>query len=348
MQIQDPKNGACPEYLRDIMIGLNRSISLLLPQGRWGSLARVAICLIFSLPQLNTRVAAQTTAATSSFMTTPQALGMGQATRAIARSNSALVYNPAGMSAISIYSIDAQYFRSSGEENILGLNIVDSQTRYAKDQLALGLAYNHVLRGGDLTAWEGRGGLSLPVIRRRDFQILLGFTGRYTSNKATGQDGFDLDVGAMMIFNEVFNIGLVGEGVLDENVLTRLGGGVGFNHRIFTVDVDYLYNPSAEISYINSGLEFLLGDQFVLRGGYERVTLSEAEGKRNTLVVSESTIINPGQAGQWINVGLAVIDTSGGNGQFNLGYRRSLDDQAYLFGASFSFILVGDQREVYQ
>ena len=347
MQIQDPKYGACFAYLR-APIRFNRALPHLLSQSRRRALACIAISLVFSLSLVNSRVVAQTTAATSSFMTTPQALGMGQATRAIGRSNSALVYNPAGMSAISTYSVDAQYFRSSGEENILGLNVVDSQTRYDKDQLALGLAYNHVLKGGELTAWEGRGGLSLPVIRRRGFQILLGFTGRYTSNQATDQDGFDLDVGALMIVNDTFNIGLVGEGVLDEHDLTRLGGGVGFNHRMFTLDVDYLYNPSTEISYLNSGLELLLGDQFVLRGGYERVTFSETQDKKSTLIVSESTIIDPGQAGQWVSAGLAVIDASGGHGQFNLGYRRSLDDQAYLFGASFSFILRGSQREVYQ
>jgi hypothetical protein len=256
-------------------------------------------------------------------MSTPQALSMGQAVRGIARTNSALIYNPAGMSIGSNYAVDLQYFRSSQKENVFGLNVVDSQTRHDKDQLALGIAYQQFLNDG-VQGYEARLGFSLPMSKGRGFKPLIGLSGRYTCDELTKQEGFDLDAGLMFVIGEIFNIGVVGEGLLNEQDFTRLGIGGGLTHRQFNLGVDWVYNPILEYDLMSGGAELLLG-QFVVRGGYEQLGFSYNKPKY--------------VENQWFSGGLAIVDVTNAQGRLNLGYRRSIQTGEYLFGVSFSMFV---------
>ena len=271
-------------------------------------------------------VAAQKTLETSrgdgspALMSTPQGMAMGQALRGIARANSALIYNPAGMSVGSQYAIDLQYFRSSQQENIFGLNVVDSQTRYDKDQLALGLAYQQFVNDG-VQGYEARLGFSLPMVKSNSFKPLIGLSGRYTCDEISKQDGFDLDAGLMFVIGDIVSLGVVGEGLLNENDFTRVGIGGGLTHRSLSIGVDWVYNPLLDVDLISTGAELLLG-QFVLRGGYEQLGFSYETDKLSK--------------DQWFSGGLSIVDLTSSQGRFNLGYRRSIETGEYLFGLSFS------------
>ena len=302
---------------------------------RSSKINRILIRVIGSLLGLASLLSVQPVAAKKAFlssrddgspalMSTPQAISMGQAVRGIARGNNALIYNPAGMSATSQYAIDLQYFRSSKKENIFGINIVDSQTRFAKDQLALGLAYQQFVNDG-VQGYEARLGFSLPVISGQLIKPLIGMSGRYTCDELTEQEGFDIDAGFMLLIADFFSAGFVGEGLLSEDDFTRLGVGGGLTHRVFSVGVDWVYNPVFDFDVLSGGAEVFLG-QFVLRGGYEQLGYNYKNDEY--------------QNDSWVSGGMAIVDVTSSQGRLNIGYRRSLESGAYLFGISFSMFVV--------
>ena len=256
-------------------------------------------------------------------MTTPRLMGMGHAGRGTAQSNHALISNPAGLSNGSFYSIETAYFRSGGDVNTLSLNVVDSQSRYQKDRFALGLAYNHVLQGSDLIAYEGRLGFALPLLMKQSFTLLTGGAAHYRSNEILKQSGFDLDWGLLLTL-EGIQIGAVGQNLLDEEGSRRFGGGIGIAQRIFTLGIDWMYNPQSEDQTVYAGLELLLGNQWIIRGGYER------------------TLSTPTQ--QWACGGLGLnglgeASAEGALSSLQLAYRRNLETGEYIFGVNWGLLL---------
>jgi hypothetical protein len=261
---------------------------------------------------------AQVSTPTQHLNTTP-ALASGQAMRATGRNNSALVYNPAAMSASASYVVDASYLRSPAEENVLSLSVVDSKTRLNADRLAVGAAYAHVFTGGSTTAYEGRLGFALPVFASSQGtpELHLGAAGRYVSDELSGVDGFDLDAGALLNLGGGVHIGAVGESLLEGSRPQRFGGAVGVSLASLSVGVDVMYQPEGGAKVMSGGGELLLGERFVIRGGYERLTPKE------------------GEALSWGSGGLALLSDQG-VGQFSLAYRRSIETGEVTFGASFS------------
>ena len=256
-------------------------------------------------------------------MTTPRLMGMGHAGRGSAQSNHALISNPAGLSNGSFYSIEASYFRSAGELNTLALNIVDSQNRYNKDRFSLGFAYNHVLQGSDVIAYEGRVGFALPLLLNQGFTLLTGGAAKYQSNDLIQKDGFNLDWGVLMVM-EGLQMGLVGENLLDEEGGRRFGGGLSLLQRMFTLGVDYMYAPDTETQTVYGGLEILLGSQWILRGGYETQI--------------ESSLFN------WVSGGVGLNGLAGQGGSqslssLNLAYRRNLETDEFIFGINWGLLL---------
>ena len=256
-------------------------------------------------------------------MTTPRLMGMGHAGRGSAQSNHALIANPAGLSNGSFYSIETAYFRSTGELNTLNLNIVDSQRRYTKDRFSLGLAYNHVLQGSNVIAYEGRLGFALPLLLNQGFTLLTGGAAKYQSNDLIQKDGFNLDWGILMVM-EGLQLGLVGENLLDEDGGRRFGGGLSLLQRIFTLGVDYMYTPETENQTVYGGLEILLGAQWIIRGGYETQI--------------DSSLFN------WVSGGIGLNGLAGQGGSpslssLNLAYRRNLETEEFIFGLNWGLLL---------
>ena len=272
------------------------------------------------IAQASAQVGAQVSAPTT-HINTPTALSMGQSGRATGRGNTALIYNPAAMSASMSYMVNAHYMRTSAEENIVGINVVDSQTRAQSDRLAVGAAYSHVFRSGDTSGYEGRLGFALPVMSARQGtpELHLGAAGRYVSDELSKRDGFDVDAGLLLNLGGGLYVGAVGESLLesDEGGAQRFGGGVGFAHTRFSVGVDWMQAPSSGDRQLSGGAELLLGERFVLRGGYERLTPKE------------------GDEASWGSGGFALISGEG-RGQLNVAYRRSVESGEATFGVSLS------------
>jgi hypothetical protein len=261
--------------------------------------------------------------------TTNTALGMGDAVRGSARSNTALAYNPAGMSLTSAYSVDSQYYRLGANGiNQFGMNIVDSQTRFQSDRLALGASYQHLLKGTSTKGYEAKIGLSKPIIERENFGLSLGVAGKYRSLDQSPIDqifkrssGFNLDVGAMLAIASLVQIGVVAENLIDvKNVPRRWGGGVALVQDFFTIDVDYLWSFDQKREMLAMGTEFLFGS-VVFRGGYQRHEFKDRQLK--TLAYASG--------------GIAYVDLSTG-GQFAFAYRANLDQPSdFMLGVSLSF-----------
>ena len=251
---------------------------------------------------------------------TPRSASMGGAGVGGAISNTALTINPAGMSSGSFYAVDGYYYRTSSEENHLGISVADSQTRYARDQLALGLAYQAVIQGGEAKAHDARLGLSFPLFNIAEAPILGGLSGRYIYDERTERDGFDIDIGLMTQIAEMVSIGLVGRELLEER-LRFLGGGLGLNTARFTLHLDYLRRAFDQRSELRSGAELMIGDRAVLRGGYRHAFLVKDDKDRE------------------VSGGLAIIGLGGGNGQLSFSYTHYLDRSFSFFGVSLSAYL---------
>ncbi|MEE2644731.1 MAG: hypothetical protein VYD19_07340, partial [Myxococcota bacterium] len=133
----------------------------------------------------------------------PRAVAMGEAVRGAAVSNSALLFNPAGMGTSSVYSIEGYYARSEAKENILGINIVDSQLGQTGPQphkVSAGIAYQQSL--GDEEGWEARVGIARPLLEFGGGALHLGLAGRHWVDEGSSADGFTLDLGALLIIGD--------------------------------------------------------------------------------------------------------------------------------------------------
>lgn len=285
-------------------------------QWRLRALSRVVASLCLTLACYEESAATPPT----QHLNASSAMGMGQAGRGASRSNSGLIYNPAGMSASITYSIEALYLRTSAEQNVIGVSIVDSKMRANQDRLALGLGYAQVLSGGETSAYEGRLAFALPVIQAGPNggpELHIGAGGRYLYDDISKVDDFDVDLGALLNIGAGFNVGVVADSLLESNQAKRFGGGAAFVHQSFTIAVDYLKRPADSFQLLSGGAELLVGQSLILRGGYER-----------HLMEGQST-------SDWVTGGLAIIDGSSGRGQLSSAYRQALSSGEYAFNLSF-------------
>ena len=287
------------------------------------------LCLsIFSILVMNNVTYAQ-----DFNLTTPRVAAMGSAGIGGSKANSALVLNPAGMSAGAFYAVDGNYFRTSEKANLLGINVVDSQTRFTRDRFALGLGYQARIQEGEATAHDAQLGFSRPVSKIGSMLLLLGGAARYIYDELSQRDNFDINLGAMLQLSSLFSIGIIGSELLEDSQ-RRVGGGVSVTTAQLSVNLDYLRHLEIDKDQYRAGAEFMVSDNFVLRGGYLYTNLNNENSTNST---SQSNTIK-----QW-SVGLAFVGLGGGDGQISLSYSKFIEQEYSFFGLSLAtYLRMGD------
>lgn len=270
------------------------------------------------------------TPAAAQILDDPRALGMGGAVRADPVGNTAVLYNPAGMSRAYMYSLEGGYLRAGDDRNLLSVNIVDSKTQPA---LAVGLAYGFEF--SDAGTDEGQLGhdvrlaMSTPLVQDvLNLGVGLNYL-RYQRDGGEDLSDFTLDVGALISLDRSFHIGLVGDNLIsvdDPAFPRRAGGGVAYTGGMVVADVDVLADfdthPEGVKPVFAAGLELLLAESVPLRIGVEH---SQA-------VVDGETSISGG---------LGFVTGKGAQGtRLTLGHKQSIDDGSrFTFGLGLTFYL---------
>lgn len=215
--------------------------------------------------------------------------GMGDNMVAGAAGTAALFHNPAGLSAIHLYSMEVGYNHSmSSKTHHLGIAAADSATNPG---VAGGFAYTFSFSNGedrgkydDARDHNIRIATALPVIQER---LILGVTGQYL-NYNRGREsalpdaakqrynGFTLDVGLMARLGDRFFLGVVAQDLLlvhgarDYRTL-RAGAGAVFG--VIRLQGEYgvkLDGPRSQ-HHGGAGLELMLKG-IAARGGFRHVT----------------------------------------------------------------------------
>ena len=260
------------------------------------------------------------------FMTTPRVASMGSAGIGGSRATSALMLNPAGMLSDISYVVDANYFRTRGEDNLLNINITDSQT--SKNKFALGLGYQANLADGDIAEHHAQIGLAIPLFNAGSTPVIGGLNGHYLYQAEDEDDHFDIDLGVMLPLSQVLSVGVVGAQLLDDD-RQIWGAGVGLTNKSFSGHFDLLHSFNVVRTELRAGLEWLLSDRFVLRGGYIHMLSAELRDEEGPSAFS---------------LGAAILKLGTGRGRVNLSYQRALMNDEYTFGAGFSLYLDDHRR----
>jgi hypothetical protein len=267
-------------------------------------------------------------------VTTPRITAMGQAGIGGSRANSALVLNPAGMSASAFYAIDANYFRSAEGVNRLGINIVDSQLRYTRDKIALGIGYQTQLKSGETSSHDALIGISKAISKIGGALILAGISTRYIYDEPSGRDGFNVNAGLMLQLSSIFSIGAVGADLLEESY-RNAGVGIGLNTQRLSLNIDYLRQLQNADQQYRLGAEAMLSDSIVIRAGYLH-NQSSIEEKADSLLQTYRFTNS-----QW-SVGFALlpqISSAKTGSQLSFSYSRPIEGNDFFFGLSLTTYL---------
>ncbi len=248
--------------------------------------------------------------AAAQLLDSPRAQGMGGAVRGDPVADSALLYNPAGMSRAMIYQANVAYLRgSAAEQNAVSVSVVDSKTQ---PTLAMGVAYAyHFSDGGapqDVSGHDVRLGFSSPIVPQK---LSIGTTLRYAHFDREGGDdfkAFTLDAGLLFSPVPTVHLGLVAQNLVptdDVAAPRRVGGGVGVTAGVVAFDVDVLADlDTAEETkpVVNGGMEVLLGERVPLRAGY----VYEGPTERQLVAFGIGFVENGQVGGMQLNLGARV------------------------------------------
>ena len=226
-------------------------------------------------------------------------LGMGNAYRAIVTGNDAIFLNPAGMAALTSYSLEAEYlitpkFGSKATpsakfgttdgptDHVIQASAIDNSIAQI---FATGIAYTRVQRGNDKSGNRYDLAFAVPLSSK----LFIGLDTTYLDFNEFGKKNavraITLSVGALVRTSFGLSVGVVGYNLTNtadylEHPIS-MGAAVMFApFRTLELAFDFLVNfqkpvdplqPSADqrVGYsYNVGIEYLLVDQLVVRGGY--------------------------------------------------------------------------------
>ncbi|MBX3183194.1 MAG: hypothetical protein KIT72_04510 [Polyangiaceae bacterium] len=221
---------------------------------------------------------------------TPRSAAMGGALRAFSSSTEALYLNPANMAASRVYHIGAfAALWPEARRQTYGAAAVDSVG--SRTQLAggIGFTFNRQDPDGVDRQWQD---LRLALAFPFSPQFQLGLGGRILWLKQDGRGplgsdavatglsdenivrDFTFDAGMAFRPTPELSIAIVGNSITDPGhgyLPSRVGGGIGYGTRDFTVEVDVLSDFTTwdrTTLLAMGGFEFLAADAFPLRAGY--------------------------------------------------------------------------------
>ena len=216
------------------------------------------------------------------------ALGVGDAARATAAGPAALYINPAALARLMMYAIEVGYgYQRLTDGHGPHIAIGDSKTN---KYVAAALGYTYLYADGGVADRAGhslRAGLASGY-RSPTISALFGTGVRYAKfERSPGADfeGFNLDVGALFDFYNMFSIGIVGHNlVVDDDDMNRemplgLGLGIAFRYSGFTLSFDTLIDFKTDkgaTPIYSLGAEYLVMGMVVARLGYQANRLTDA------------------------------------------------------------------------
>jgi len=246
----------------------------------------------------------------------PRAVSMGGAVTATGTGWTSLNNNPAGMAQIRQYAGSAGYSYLTGlDAHEATLALTDS---LLNPNMAMGLSYTYhrypVAGSSDLsTGHLYRGALSL-FERRKEVTYAIGATIHYADSSVMygGTSLLNIDVGALLVLNEQFRLGVVGKNILDKTSSGQsriLQGGAAFVFgralAEYNIITDFDSNPSEVTLSHAVGLEVLATPAIPIRLGYRM------DGLVDTHVISGGLGYNTANMGLEISYAHELRD--GGN-----------------------------------
>jgi opacity protein-like surface antigen len=223
---------------------------------------------------------------------------MGNAYRAVVTGNDAIFLNPAGMALFKSYSLEVEYLitpkfgskeeptakfgsRNGPTEHVIQASAIDNSISQV---FATGVAFTRVQRGDDKTGNRFDLAFAVPI----SDNLFIGLDATYLDFNESGKKNVNAvtaSVAALLRTSFGLSLGVVGYNLTNTGDYLEhpisMGTAVMFSpFRTLELAFDWLVNfqkptdatqPSADhrVGYsYNVGIEYLLLDQLVLRGGY--------------------------------------------------------------------------------
>jgi hypothetical protein len=202
------------------------------------------------------------------------ALGRADTMRASAIGASSLHFNPAGMSRVRQYALEASYsFLNRRDGHAFGATAVDSSTN---DWLGMGLGYHYVISkvdGKDRDGHSIRAGTS-TAYRNDDFTIAAGAGIRYVSLSDT--EYFTIDAGVVLDIMNIVRLGAVGQNLIDTKAPAEAPRRIGFGAAVtiadfeveFDLDLDLQNKPDDVLLTYAIGAQYMFEKMIVIRAGF--------------------------------------------------------------------------------
>ncbi len=228
------------------------------------------------LPVLATLVAIPAWASPAETVTLSRPLAMGGAYRAAGAANGAIYANPAGISRLTLYSVEWSWVRgdvTGGDDDTFHMSIVDTKTQ----PFGVGLGYSYV--PGDEDRHDGRLAIAYPISPRR---LHAGASFRYLlldPEKGDSASALAVDSGLVVELGAGFMFGLTAHNVLPDEGTSETssrswGTGIAYEAPAFTLATDVIYDPNvsedlpARRFRYHAGAEYLAGQNVPLRVGW--------------------------------------------------------------------------------
>ena len=225
---------------------------------------------------LTTLVAIPAWASPAETVTLSRPLAMGGAYRAAGAANGAIYSNPAGISRLTLYSVEWSWLRgdhAGGDDDTFHMSIVDTKTQ----PVGVGAGYSYLPDSTD--RHDARLALAYPIAPDR---LHAGASFRYLildPEKGDASSAVAVDTGLVAQLGAGFMLGLTAHNALPDTELPdtsyrAFGAGAAFESGLFSLATDVVYTPSAadaagdRFGY-HAGAEFMASQNLPLRLGWD-------------------------------------------------------------------------------
>jgi opacity protein-like surface antigen len=229
------------------------------------------------VPFLLTLVAIPAWASPGETVTLSRPLAMGDAYRAAGAANGAIYSNPAGISRLTLYSVEWSWLRgdrTGGDDDTFHLSVVDTKTQ----PIGVGAGYSYV--PGETDRHDARMAIAYPIVPGK---LHAGSAFRYIvldPEKGDSASGLAVDTGLVAELGAGLMFGLTAHNALPDKELGETssrswGTGLAYEGRFFSIASDLVYDPSAtddhasaRFSY-HAGTEYMVSQNLPLRLGWD-------------------------------------------------------------------------------